>query len=232
MLSFDERRILQRYYRQLSAKQFKFICVQPDPYLAGLCVILGLEYPDAEPMPKAWGKPTLRVHWHIGRVIETLREKKITTATAVAQALKRSMSWVHISVILYRQYPDGQIPLTKLATALAVQKQQKQKKEPGASPAKFEFKGPLQTEAENRTGIVRALEKELAARDSQLQAIMQELAAKDERLAAQREALEEFGRRLESLEKTVDDVLSRLNDLGNLGITLADFFATKATKAA
>lgn len=61
---------------------------------------------------------------------------------------------------------------------------------------------------------------------------MQELAAKDERLAAQREALEEFGRRLESLEKTVDDVLSRLNDLGNLGITLADFFATKATKAA
>lgn len=76
MLSFDERRILQRYYRQLSAKQFKFICVQPDPYLAGLCVILGLEYPDAEPMPKAWGKPTLRVHWHIGRVIETLREKK------------------------------------------------------------------------------------------------------------------------------------------------------------
>lgn len=274
MIGADEKKVLRSLYKVLTDEQFEAACAEPDPYLAGMCVALGIQMENAAasvPEPEVSGKIGIRVRWQVGRAARVLLDAGKTRPMAVIRAFRWSHSTLYTALAVYQRNPDGRIAAQTIEEAAGYAKKKgkpanAQSSAPatpvsvqGLDAAILDLKAlakksglPLKAEqiadvaakrgvnplvlmgawgntvlqqgAPTSQQVIEALQRELAARSAQFATIMGELAAKEERLAAQQEALEKLSGQVCDLEGTVNDLVARLGQIGDLGAKLADFF--------
>lgn len=110
MIAADKKKILRGLYKVLTDEQFEKACSQPDPYLAGMCMALGVECPADAPAPQASGKTKLQVRWQIGRAARMLIDAGKTRPTDAIRSLDWSHGALYTALAVYDRHPDGHIP--------------------------------------------------------------------------------------------------------------------------